>query len=142
MSRPIKRTLPATLVKRLLHKRTDRGFILIEHASRCVRAGEVHELVTTDTTAIAGSRCDRVGFVGFIEMKHAGVIEHGDLLTCGGKVIGRVLGFDACHFPNHYNILVQTATLLTATELNVEVEDIFEFVPAESTVASGEAPHV
>lgn len=142
MSKPTKRTLPATVVKLLLHKSTDRGFTLIDHGSRCVRAGEVHELVTTDTAPIGGRRCDRVGFVGFIEIERAGVIEHGDLLRCGGKILGSVLGFDECHFPNHYNILVRTSTLLTAAELNLEVDDVVEFAPAESMFENGEAPHV
>ncbi|WP_044986138.1 Gfo/Idh/MocA family protein [Sorangium cellulosum] len=127
-----KRAVPTTVVKLLQHKRSDRGFVLERHATRCVRAGEVHELVTTDqATAGPGDRVDRVGFLGFVEARAAGVIERGDLVVHGGTVIGRVLGFDACHFPNHYNVLVAAAAPVTAGELGLAVEDTVKFLPGE-----------
>ena len=54
-----KRGLHATVVKVLRHRRTERGMSLEPHASRCIRAGEVHELVTTDHADTApGARVD------------------------------------------------------------------------------------
>jgi hypothetical protein len=118
-----KRAVRGTLVKVLTHSRVDRGMRLEEFASRCVRQGEVHELVTTDQTDHApGTRIDRVGFLGFVEVDRAGVIDRGDQLWIGGHLVGTVLGFDACHFPNHYNVLVTAAELVTGPQLGLVPE--------------------
>jgi hypothetical protein len=123
-----KRTVTGTLVKVLLHRRHDRGMELEPYASRCVRQGEVHELVTTDHTQTApGTRIDRVGFLGFAEISHAGVIDRGDELWVNGHRIGTVLGFDACHFPNHYNVLITTDELSTGQDLALEPETLIRF---------------
>lgn len=113
-----KLALEGRLVKLLRHASHTRGMTLIEARARCVSAGELHELVSTDQVGLAaGSRVDRVGFIGFMEATSAGVIDVGDAFYIGGQAIGVVLGFDECHFPNHYNILISTDRLLTATEI-------------------------
>lgn len=118
-----KRTVTGQLVKVLTHRREDRGMSLEPFAGRCVRSGEVHELVTTDhTETAAGARIDRVGFLGFLEIGCAGVIDRGDEVWTEGRRIGTVLGFDACHFPNHYNILIHTPELLTGPQLGLAPE--------------------
>jgi hypothetical protein len=126
-----KRAVAGTLVKVLLHRRDDRGMSLEPYASRCVRQGELHELVTTDQVeTAAGARIDRVGFLGFLEVTTAGVIDRGDELWIGGARVGTVLGFDACHMPNHYNILVHTPTTRTGAELELRPERPVLFRPA------------
>ena len=40
-----KRTVRGRVVKVLVHTRDDRGMVLEPFASRCVRHGEIHELV-------------------------------------------------------------------------------------------------
>lgn len=118
-----KRRVRGVLVKTLLHSRDERGMALEPYASRCVRAGEVHELVTTDhRETTAGARIDRVGFLGFAEIGCAGVIDRGDEFVLDGVVIGTVLGFDACHFPNHYNILITVEHPVTGHDLGVVPE--------------------
>ncbi|GAA3947213.1 hypothetical protein GCM10023085_31790 [Actinomadura viridis] len=118
-----KRTVRGTLVKVLVHRRDDRGMRLEPFASRCVRAGEVHELVTTDHHETeAGSRVDRVGFLGFVEIANAGVIDRGDEVWAGDRLVGTVLGFDSCHFPNHYNVLIRADAPRTGPELRLEPE--------------------
>lgn len=103
-----KRPVSGVLVKVLTHRRADRGMRLEPYASRCVRRGEVHELVTTDHRDTApGARIDRVGFLGFAELDHGGVVDRGDRVWIGERQVGIVLGFDACHLPNHYNILIR-----------------------------------
>lgn len=127
-----KRPVHGSLVKVLLHARTERGMALEPYASRCVRRGEVHELVTTDHRETApGSRIDRVGFLGFVELSCGGVLDRGDDLWLDGAHIGTVLGFDACHFPNHYNILVHAGRLLTGEDLGLCPEMPVSFTPAE-----------
>ncbi|MFV0138027.1 DUF6917 domain-containing protein [Streptomyces sp. HMX87] len=128
-----KRSVRGVLVKTLLHRRTDRGMSLEPYASRCVRRGEVHELVTTDHRETApGFRIDRVGFLGFAEMSCAGVIDRGDGFWIGDTRVGTVLGFDACHFPNHYNILISTGRLLTGCDLRLRPELPVRFTPASA----------
>ncbi len=125
-----KRTVHGSLVKVLLHRREDRGMSLEPYASRCVRVGEVHELVTTDHADYSpGARIDRVGFLGFVELERAGVIDRGDTVRIGDHAVGTVLGFDACHFPNHYNILIATPTTLTGSDLALAPETRVAFEP-------------
>jgi hypothetical protein len=118
-----KRVVTGTVVKVLVHRRDDRGMSLEPYASRCVREGEVHELVTTDhRETAAGARIDRVGFLGFAELHRAGVIDRGDEFWIDGRLVGTVLGFDGCHFPNHYNILIATPTPVSGTDLGLRPE--------------------
>ncbi|MBP2327163.1 hypothetical protein JOF56_007548 [Kibdelosporangium banguiense] len=130
-----KRAVRGSLVKVLTHSRVDRGMRLEGFASRCVRQGEVHELVTTDQTDHQpGARIDRVGFLGFVEVDRAGVIDRGDELWIGGRLVGTVLGFDSCHFPNHYNVLVTAPELVTGPGLGLAPEADVVFLqqkPAE-----------
>lgn len=127
-----KRVVAATLVKVLVHRRMDRGMRLEPYASRCVRAGEVHELVLTDHTETdAGAVIDRVGFVGFVEIANAGVLDRGDEVRIGGRRIGVLLGFDGCHFPNHYNVLVHADPVVTGRDLGLTPEAPVEFRQGE-----------
>lgn len=137
-----KRTLTARVVKVLVHHRHERGMSLEPHASRCVRAGDVHELVTTDHVETAsGARIDRVAFLGFAEFDHGGVIDRGDRLSIGYRVVGPVLGFDACHFPNHYNILIHTGTPLSGGDLGLRPEEELSFAQSQEAAGAG-APAV
>ncbi|MBB4264587.1 DUF6917 domain-containing protein [Roseospira visakhapatnamensis] len=137
---PDKRTVTAVFVKRLRHVRHDRGMTLIPESTRCVRAGDLHELVTTDQTGLsAGSRVDRTGFLGFVEVTRAGVIEAGDVVALPEARVGRVVGFDDCHFPNHYNIIIESTALLTGDHPSVAVEGTVRFEP-EAASGRGERP--
>jgi urease beta subunit len=48
-----------------------------------------------------------------------------------------VLGFDGCHFPNHYNILVNTDRPRTGLELGVPLGATVRFEPAPPPGARG-----
>lgn len=123
-----KRDVRGAIVKLLRHTRTDRGMRLEEFESRCVRAGEIHELVTTDQhDTAAGARVDRVGFIGFVELRDGGVIDRADEVWIGDRYVGAVLGFDACHYPNHYNVLIATDDLVTGPSLGITPEDPVRF---------------
>ena len=118
-----KRQLAGSIVALMTHSRTDRGMILTEFRTRCIREGEIHELVTTDQSeAVFGDRIDRVGYLGFAEIAAGGVMEVGDPVRIAGTLIGQVLGFDETHYPNHYNILIATDRLLTSQDIHLEVE--------------------
>jgi hypothetical protein len=127
-----KRPVTASLVKVLVHRREDRGMHLEPYASRCVRAGEVHELLTTDhDRTAAGTRIDRVAFLGFAEIARAGVIDRGDGVWIDGRLVGTVLGFDACHFASHYNIVIHSTEPRTGADLNLAPEADIHFTPAD-----------
>jgi predicted dehydrogenase len=119
----------ARVVKLLYHSRDDRGMRLSEWRTRAVRVGEIHELVTTtDAPADPGDRVYRVGFLGFVEFADATVVGRGDEVYVGDRRVGTVAGFDECHFPNHYNILIDTDTLVSAGDIDLKVADVVRFV--------------
>ncbi|WP_051217525.1 DUF6917 domain-containing protein [Paenibacillus assamensis] len=125
----VKRTVIGSFVKLLFHKQEQRGMQLIEHETRCVQEREIHEIVTTDHhEARSGDRIDRVGFLGFAELHCGGIVERGDRVWINGERIGEVLGFDECHYPNHYNIIVAVEKPITASELSLTVESQISFV--------------
>ena len=62
-------------------------------------------------------------------MSFGGVIDRGDELWIGDRRIGTVLGFDACHFPNHYNILIAADEPRTGLDLALEPETPVRFAP-------------
>lgn len=90
--------------------------------SRCVRAGDVHELVTTvDRPLRPGDRVDSVGFIGFAAFAQPGVVQRGDEVWIGERRVGLVAGFDESHAPNHLNVLIQADRLYSAGELDAVV---------------------
>ncbi len=118
-----KRPLAGVFVALMTYSRTDRGMRLIGFQTRCIRAGDIHEIVTTDQSdAVLGDQIDRVGYLGFAEITAGGVMEIGDPVRIAGTLIGRVLGFDDTHFPNHYNILIATDRLLTSQDIHLNLE--------------------
>lgn len=118
----------------VLHARSEkRGMHLEVHLSRAIPTGEIHELALTDDPAAApGVKVDRVAYLGFVEIIQGGVVLAGERLTLAGRELGRVVGFDCTHFPNHMTILVRGPLWQTGKELGVSVEDrvLFSFVPA------------
>lgn len=127
----LKRPVTGELVKILTHKRDDRGMELTEFASRCVRREEIHELVTTDhDDPSTGAVIDRVGFLGFVEVATGGVIDRGDEVRIDGHLVGTVLGFDSCHFPNHYNILIHADKTSSGPDLGLRPAMEVRFDPA------------
>ncbi|MGA4838086.1 Gfo/Idh/MocA family protein [Streptomyces sp. G45] len=126
-----KEPVSARVVKLLFHTRDDRGMRLSPWASRCVAAGEVHELVTTvDRPRDPGDEVNRVGFLGFAEFSAATVLQRGDEVYAGDRRLGTVSGFDECHAPNHYNILIATDRVLGAADIDLRVGDHIRFAEA------------
>ena len=130
MSTAIVNKLPLKghFIKLLDEKIMSSGMTLISEMSRCVKKNDIHKIVTTNQKNLsAGNRVDNVGFLGFAEFSNPGVIEVGDVVNIKNLVIGKVIGFDNCHYPNHYNILIQTSDLLTSSEINLAVEHSISF---------------
>ncbi|WDE08985.1 hypothetical protein SG34_029840 [Thalassomonas viridans] len=128
----IKTDVTGKIVKLLHHKQTMRGMTLIPHKTRCLQRYQIHELVTTDHKNLApGDAINRVGFLGFAELSSGGVVEAGDRVFIEKQLIGTVSGFDECHFPNHYNIIIETDRCLCADDLHLSLNAEISFLPGE-----------
>ena len=102
----------------------DRGLKLIETKSRAVRYNEIHELMITDEDTGSGKGADRVRAIGFFEIKKSGLIVVGDEVWIEDRFLGKLVGYDLTHMPNHMNILVRTDNL---SEPILKVGDIIKF---------------
>ena len=106
----------------------NRGLELITQISRCVRRDDIHELIASDEPGLsAGSKVDKVAYLGFIEINQAGVLTIGDEALWAGRVIGVVAGFDETHMPNHLNIVVSTQERLSGAGLKLNLGDSITF---------------
>lgn len=106
----------------------DRGLELIDPLSRAVPTGEIHELMVTDEAdPRAGPTVDRVGVIGFAEIVDGGVIAVGDTVLLDDGELGTLVGFDASHMPNHYNVVITGETIDSGIEHGVELGDQVRF---------------
>ena len=123
-SRSIKTDVSGRIVVVLDTRRENRHLELIHPFSRCVRAGDVHELVLTDDThAQPGSVVNRVAGVGFLVFDEAGVLMVGDAMRLtNGQVVGTVVGFDNSHYPNHFNIVLYNPEWLSGRDLGLTLD--------------------
>lgn len=120
--------LDGTLVAVLRPFRVDRALQLIPEKSRCIRAGEVHELILTDQLEAAPGSCvDRVAYLAFAEFATGGVIVQGDTLTIDGEVLGELVGYDETHMPNHLNIVVCGKTFASGYDRGLMLGSRFSF---------------
>lgn len=101
-----KTDVKGSLVVLLRGKYPERGLQLMKPISRCLNAGEVHELIVTDAQAKPGEKVDPIAYIGFFAVSSPGVIVAEDQVIIGGKEIGTLAGFDETHMPNHLNIVI------------------------------------
>ncbi len=117
-----KRDVKARLAAILSGRLEERGLNLVAPISRAVQKNEVLEIIVTDeTTAGPGSGVNRTAYIGFAEIAAGGVLVVGDEVACGGRVLGRIAGFDETHLPNHLNIVL-VGERLSGDELNLALE--------------------
>lgn len=99
-----------------------RGLKLIAPLSRALLAYEIHEVVMTDETDAGPDKIvDHVAYIGFFEVKKGGVVVVGDDVSLEGNPIGKVVGFDETHAPNHLNIVVSSSERKTGFELGAKI---------------------
>ena len=107
----------------------NRGLELINPISRVVNRGEVHELIlTNDKQSGPGKKVDNISYVGFVEIDEPGVIVVGDRLKIGEYNIGKIVGFDETHAPNHLNIVVFSETIQDGESLGLELRTKVTFL--------------
>jgi len=102
-------------------KMDKRGLVLIPQQSRAVRQHDVHEFIVTEEEKSLGEKINKVAYIGFAEALNSGLIVRDDRVYIEGKEIGRVLGFDETHAPNHINIVIKVDDLKTGMEMNVSL---------------------
>jgi hypothetical protein len=105
-----------------------RGMKLIAMPSRVVRAGDVHEVVSTTEIAGPGETVESVGYLAWVAFAKPGVVVAGDTVQVNGGLLGEVCGFDETHAPNHLNIVVRTRELLTGRTANLHPDTRVTFV--------------
>ncbi len=110
-----------------------RGLNLIIPHSRAVKKNEIHEILTTsEKNAAPGEVVNKIATVGFFEVNEGGVILIGDDVYIEGKLIGKVIGFDDTHMPNHQNIVLYSLENKTGPELKINLGDRILFKMDES----------
>ena len=106
----------------------ERGMELIIHPSRALCRDEIHELaITDDPEAGPDHTVDRVAYLAFFSVEEGGIVLVGDTVQVEGQGMGKVVGFDLTHFPNHMNILVRSAERKTGCELGLSPGDSITF---------------
>jgi hypothetical protein len=89
----------------------DRGLELIGTKSRTVKLHEIHELMITDEEAEPGGGANRVRAIGFFEISKPGLIVVGDGVWVEDRLLGKLVGYDLTHMPNHMNVVVRAKNL-------------------------------
>lgn len=107
------------------HERHDRALQLTSHRTRCIQEKEIHEFIICDQATDISLLIDHLAYLGFGEFLSGGVIEIGDSLYIETRLIGKVVGFDETHFPNHYNIIVQGNNCISGATQNLILNSIF-----------------
>lgn len=118
-----KQPVEGVVVAVLSNKFENRGVTLIPQLSRAVLRNEIHELMLTDEPAGPNDTVDRIFYLGFFEVSCPGVIVRGDTLLIAGRVVGKVIGFNDDHMPNHLNIIIHGKTPKTGKELGIDLKE-------------------
>lgn len=108
----------------MAHERSDRNLRMEKFTTRCLRSGEIHELLLCAPQESQRPRIDRVAYLGFGEICSGGVVEVGDRFSCHACT-GHVLGFDETHYPNHYNVIIVAEPALCGERLDLRPGDEF-----------------
>lgn len=119
-----RRPVVGVLAAVLRPTRLDRALKLIKEKSRCIRSGDIHEVILTDEhDPQPGGGVNRVAYLGFVEFVKGGVIVQGDRLTVGGEIVAELVGFDETHMPNHMNIVVRGGEFISGYERGFRLGD-------------------
>lgn len=119
-----KKTIKGKLVAILDGTISKRGLNLITLPSRAIKKNEIHEvIVTEEEDAAPGKIVNSIAYVCFFEVEEGGVIVVEDEVYIGKKLIGKVVGFDDTHMPNHQNIILNASKMKTGVELKINLDE-------------------
>jgi len=118
-----------------------RGLCLESYQTRAFRAGDVCELIVSDQAdAGPGGTVADATYLGFVRLDTAGLMVVGDRVLVGGAPVATVLGFDATHLPNHYNVVLYCEQPRTGAALGVRAGDQVEILAAGTGSTDGRGP--
>ncbi len=101
----------------LKNRREQRGLKLIPEQTRALCRHEIHEFILTDEPGRRpGETVNRVAYLGFGVVKTGGILVVGDKMMTGDLAVGKLIGFDQTHMPNHMNIVLFSEQMLTGEE--------------------------
>jgi hypothetical protein len=130
----------ASFLAILNHRREQRGMKLSPWQTRAIRAGDIHEFLTTpDQPGSTDARVDRAYYLGFAECQ-AGIIAVGDVVSTTRGEVGSILGFDETHAPNHLNIVIYSPLCQTGLQLGLQPGDSLSISRAGSGRPPDKAP--
>ncbi|MEX2542035.1 MAG: hypothetical protein WD314_09500 [Trueperaceae bacterium] len=121
--------LHGQMVAVMTYRADDSNKALMQERSRALRRYEVHELLVTTDEAAPGGTVNRTAFLGFFEIAVPGLLVTGDRLITAVGEIGRVVGFDSNHMPNHLNIVIGVDELQTGEDLGLHIGGPVTFQP-------------
>ena len=99
-----------------------RGLKLMPTYSRALKKNSIHELIATDEAEKKpGETANRIAYLAFFEVARGGCVLVGETLCLGKRPIGRVVGFDETHEPNHINIIIGVKQRKTGRQLKFSV---------------------
>ena len=105
-----------------------RGLNLITPPSRAIKKNEIHEVIVTEEEAAApGKIVNSIAYICFFEVEEGGVIVVEDEVYIGTKLIGKIIGFDDTHMPNHQNIILYASKKKTGVELKINLDEKIVF---------------
>lgn len=105
-------------------KLDNRGLNLIQPISRAFPEHTIIELIgTDDTNAAPGKTVNNICYIGFCELLNSGVLLTGDEIIWNDTVIGRIVGFDDTHMPNHQNTIILMKERISGKELGIKLND-------------------
>lgn len=100
-----------------------RALQLNGHRSRALLGGQIHELMLTDEQVGLDATVQRVALLAFVELTQGGVALVDDEVVIGGRALGRIVGFNDTHMPNHQNVCLHAARLEDGKTLGIQLGD-------------------
>lgn len=100
-----KRTITGVPVYVSSRYEDDRNMVLEDMFSRVLLTNEIHEILLTGERTRFPGTVRNIAYVGFFEITQGGTLRVGDRLWLNDELAGEFLGFDLCHYPNHFNLI-------------------------------------
>jgi hypothetical protein len=105
-----------------------RGLKLISTYSRALQKNSIHELIAADETGgKPGGAVNRIAYLAFFEVSRGGCIIVGETLFVDDQPVGKVIGYDETHEPNHLNIVIGVKQRQTGPQLKISLGSKIKF---------------
>lgn len=102
----------------------ERELSLLPQKTRALCKNEIHELITTDEVYAGPNKIvNRIDYIGLFEVTRGGVVAVSDPVFVNDREIGKIVGFDETHFPNHYNIVLFSEARISGHEAGFQLGD-------------------